>query len=450
MLRRLRSWTYRFERRRLRSKVFPIKASRIYIMDGVEDDPFMHDRTRRLESGIQAKSIQHIDDAELNEIVAQNGLNSPQHHGMKADIESIVIFNRFRFDDPPELREERRAKFPALFANYGYKFHGYGGFDFSDTGSPAYRQRTGIICQSAWKIHTICGCPFLCSYCYFAHCINIMMNVEEYVDRLDDYIEEAPGQTLYQWDNWSDVTCFEPEYGGAKLLVEYFAKFAQTGMSVPPKYLELYVGKSDNVDFLLDLDHRGHTICCWSLSGRTQSTEIEYRTASIDERIAAAKRCQEAGYHVRFRLSPIIPVRNWEAENREMIEALFAEVKPDVITFETLRFRDYNAIEREIDLSLLDPEFLQAMRDAQGKKHPQGCEIPHDFRRKVYRFIIDELERVGAHGNMPLPPYALCRAPKVMWDEFADDFARHGQSPDRYVCNCGPTSAPGHELLGQA
>lgn len=407
-------------------------------MDGIEQDPLMQARARRLESGIHSEGVEHIGDAELDEIVAGNSLHSPKNHGMKADIKSIVIFNRFRFDDPPELREERRAKFPSLFANYGYKFHGYGGFDFSDTGSAAYRQRTGIVCQSAWKIHLICGCPFLCAYCYFAHCINIMMNVEEYVERLDAQIEKASGQTLYQWDNWSDVNCFEPEYGGSELLVEYFAGREK-------EYLELYVGKSDNVDFLLDLDHKEQTICCWSLSGRTQSAQIEYKTASMDDRIAAAKRCQEAGYHVRFRLSPIIPVRNWKAENREMIERLFAEVRPDVITFETLRFRSYDAITSEIDVSFLDHEFLHTMENAQTQKQFSGCEIPHDFRRMVYRFVIDELERVS-----PETPYAFCRAPKIMWDEFAEDFATHGQSPDCYVCNCGPTSTPGHELLAKA
>jgi len=403
-------------------------------MNGVEEDTMMSARARRLESGIQTKITQHIDDAELDEIVRANRLDLPEDHGIKADVKPIIIFNRFRFDDPIELSNKRKSIFPSLFRNFGYKFHGYGGFDFGDTGSQAYREKTGIICQSAWKIHTICGCPFLCSYCYFAHCINIMMNVEDYVDRMDFYLEKPVNQTLYQYDNWSDINCFEPEYGGTKLLVEYFARRKS-------EYLELYAGKSDSVDFLLDIDHKGKTICCWSLSGRTQSREIEHKTATMEERIAAASKCQKAGYHVRFRFSPVIPVKNWESEIREMIEHLFAEVSPDLITFETLRFRDYNAIKRDIDLSILDREFLDVMRNAKGAEY-QGCEIPHNFRKKIYRFIINELERVSSRT-----PYALCRAPRDMWEEFRDDFARHNQSPERYVCNCGPDSTPDNELL---
>ena len=424
----------------------PLKASKICIVESIEEVDVLSQRARRLEGGIKANSIEHVGDAELHQIVTENKLNSSIRHRMNPDFEPIVIFNKFRFDEPPETtplppfvkgetKEKRRAEFPAIFANARHNLSGYSGFDWRDSGSKAYRERTGLVCQPAWQIHTIWGCHYRCAYCSLGQYINIMMNMEEFVERLDGYIKKAPGQTLYQYDNGTDTVCFEPEYGGARLLVEYFAKREN-------EYLELYVGKSDNVDYLLNLDHRGHTVCCWSISGETQSTQLEAGTASMRDRIASAQRCQDAGYHVRFRLSPIIPVRDWETENREMIEHLFAEVRPDVITFESLRFLNYDAIEKSFDLALLEPEFVQLMKENRGEKHLQGCEIPHEYRKKVYRFIIDELERIS-----PQTLYALCRAPRVMWDEFAEDFAKHGQTPDYYVCNCGPTSAPGHELL---
>ena len=430
----------------------PLNASKICIVEGIEEVDVLRQRARRLESGIKADLIEHVGDTELNRIVIENKLNSSTRHGMNPDFEPIVIFNKFRFDEPAgttplpvaevakllgkgEMKEKRRAEFPALFANARHNISGYGGFDWRDSGSKTYRERTGLVCQPAWQIHTIWGCHYRCAYCSLGKYINIMMNMEEFVEHLDGYIEKALGQTLYQYDNGTDTVCFEPEYGGSRLLVEYFARREK-------EYLELYVGKSDNVDYLLNLDHRGHTVCCWSISGETQSTYLESGTASMRDRIASAQRCQKAGYHVRFRFSPIIPVRNWETENREMIEHLFSQVRPDVITFETLRFLNYDAIEKSFNLSLLEPDFMQVMRENQGEKDIQGGEMPHDYRKKVYRFIIDELERVS-----PQTPYALCRAPRVMWDEFDEDFAKHGQTPDYYVCNCGPTSAPGHELL---
>ncbi len=409
-----------------------LKASKLYIVEGVAEEPIMRERARRLEACIDAETVEYLGDEELSRVIRAGGLGE-ERCGMKAEIEPVVIFNRFRFDDPPETQKKRRDQFPELFTKT--RLAGYGGFDWRESGSPVYRNRTNLVCQPAWQIHSIVGCPFRCAYCHLSRHITMMMNIEELVDRLDENIRKAPGQTLYQYDNYTDIACFEPEYGGSKLLIEYFANRKD-------EYLELYVGKSDNVDYLLDLDHRGHTICCWSASGQTQSAEIEWNTASMQERITAARRCQEAGYHVRFRLSPIIPVQNWRAENREMIAMMFAETRPDVITFETLRFLDYTQIKELFDLSLIDPEFLHVMEEFQGEKHVQGCQIPDSYREKVYRFIIDELERVS-----PKTPYALCRGSRAMWDTLADDFARHGQTPENYVCNCGPTSAPGNNLL---
>ena len=410
----------------------PLRASKLYIVEGIEEDPLTRERARRLKTGILADLVEHVGDAELNSAFMSGDLNS-KRHGMKADIKPVVIFNRFRFDDTAVERKRRQAEFPGLFEKS--KLSGYGGIDWREIGPAAYRENTKLVCNPAWQIHSIVGCHFRCAYCDLGSPVIIMMNIEELVDRLDEAIRNAPGQTLYQYDNVTDTVCFEPEYGGAKLLVEYFAGREE-------EYLELYAGKSDHVDHLLDLEHRGHTVCCWSLAGQTQTREFEWKTASMRKRIESARKCLEAGYHVRFRLSPIVPVKNWEDENRELIQLIFAETQPDLITFETLRYLDYDDLTASIDTSLLDPEFLSAMEESKDQDHFRGCEIPHWYREKVYRFIIGELERFS-----PETPYALCRAPRAMWEALENDFARHGQDPDHYVCNCGPYSAPGHELL---
>jgi cation diffusion facilitator CzcD-associated flavoprotein CzcO len=113
-----------------------------------------------------------------------------------------------------------------------------------------------------------------------------------------------------------------------------------------------------------------------------------------------------------------------------------------VITFETLRYIDYDQLCSDFDLDLLDPEFVEMMRTDDREDFPRGDEIPDEMRHRIYRHVIDELERVS-----PETPYAFCREQRSMWDVFAEDFDRHDQHPDRYVCNCGGYSQPGHELL---
>ncbi len=414
--------------------MIPLEASRLLIYREVADDPYMSRRAERLMQFIHAEEVEYdVTDERLEEVLRETGLAHPPLMGMHNENRPLVIFNHWRFDEPVDLQRKRRAQYPTVFSNSTVKFSGVEGFDWRDSGSRLWRERTGLVCNPAWQLHSIGGCHFRCAYCSLGWCINILMNVEEYMARLAKRLEIdawARAQKLWQYDNQTDTVCFEPEFGMAPALVEFFAR--KEG-----KWLELYVGKSDHVDFLLELDHRGKTVCCWSLSGPTQSTEIEWRAAPMDARIEAMARCREAGYPVRVRFSPIVPVRNWREENREMIERLFSAVQPDLVTFETLRFMDYQKIVRYLDPELLDEEFLEVMERAQGQPHRQGCEIPREYRLKVYRFIIDELERVS-----PQTPYALCRAEREVWKALAADFARHGQHPDNYVCNCGPWSTP--------
>jgi hypothetical protein len=415
----------------------PLKASKICIVEGVENDPRTADRARRLLGAIETDSVEGVDEPRLAEIAGEIAESPRPRHGMSLKVEPVVILNLARFGDSEEVKQARREQHPDLFKLGGtFPISGYGGFFWRPSGTAEHRQRTGWVCQPAWQLHTAWGCHYRCAYCSLGHFVNLMMNLEEFVATLDAEIEaHAPQQTLFQYDNGTDIVSFEPEYGGSRLLVEYFA--GRDG-----QFLELYVGKSANVDFLLDLDHRGHTVCCWSLSGRTQSTRIERGAASMAERIEAARRCQEAGYHVRHRFSPFVPVKGWREETREMIEALFAQVKPDVITFESIRYLGYEALVRDLGPDLLDAEFLEVMRSVAGVEVQSGEEVPIDYRRKMYRFIIDELERVS-----PETPYAFCREQRSTWEYFADDFGRHGQGPDGYACNCGPFSAPGNPLL---
>jgi hypothetical protein len=413
----------------------PLKAERVLIVDGVMDDPAAAARAERLIAELDPDSVEHVDDERLCEIMEDPEIVGRGRHGMHMEIEPVVVLNREHLEHTEQQRQARLEAHPCLKRGT-WPLGGYDGLYWRRSGSPEHRAETGMVCTPAWQLHTIRGCHYRCSYCSLGHYVNLMMNLEEFVEALPGLIaERAPSQGLFQYDNGTDIVAFEPEYGGSKLLIDFFAQRED-------QFLELYVGKSASVDFLLDYDHRGHTVCCWSLSGRTQSREIEWRSAPMEERIEASRKCEEAGYHVRHRFSPIVPVRNWREEITEMIELLFATVEPDVITFETLRYVDYDQLCGDFDLNMLDPEFVELMETDDREEFPRGDEIPDQFRRTVYRFVIDELERVS-----PETPYAFCREQLTTWEHFAQDLDRHDQHSDRYVCNCGSYSQPGHELL---
>lgn len=412
--------------------MLPVNARGVFIKQEAADDPRSLARIERMMPFIHCDTEPVvIDDDGLAELIEREQLNSMPRHGRQADeVEPVVLFNQFLYHHGPEERARRREKYPEFFHGFLQRYGGYGGFDWRPSGDAEYRRKTGLICQPAWAIHSFWGCHFRCAYCNLGHVAQVYVNLEDWIEHIREGLAESPGQRLYQWDNGTDNVCWEPEYGGTKMLVDLFAEQEE-------KYLELYVGKSDHVDFLLDYAHKGHTVCCWSLGGETQCRVVEPRTASMEERITAARKCEQAGYPVRIRLSPMVPVVGWEREITHMLERMFEEITPEVITVEPLRFCTHEELLRDFEPGVLDPEFVESMKtvsedDDGWARH----EFPDEYRLRMYRLVLREVERLS-----PRTPVGLCREKRRIWDALTDNFRRMGQDPDDYVCNCGPTSA---------
>ncbi len=292
--------------------------------------------------------------------------------------------------------------------------------------------REGIVCQSAMELNPIFGCPFRCAYCGFGRVVRVMTDVEGFMDGLPELFERHPDQQLWKYSNMTDLPAFEPEYDGVLPMVRRFAR--EDG-----RYLMLFT-KSDAVDFLIGADHGGHTIVSWSLSGRTVSRDVDKRTATLEERVGAMRRCREAGYHVRARISPIVPLVDWRAEYAEMFEMLFAQVRPEVVTLELLGWMDCEDLTRMLPAECLDAGYLAAAQDAADEmRGKRKSPFPHEVRREVYDYCIDQVNRL-----CPATPVSICHGTPPMWDTLGPKI---GMTPDDFVCNCGPTSTELNPLM---
>ena len=402
----------------------------VYVTESVEQDPRSLERAERMIAAMTpGKVVRNVTDEQLNAAVDERGWKTNLRWGeRKEPHDPDVVLSTFRYDLSADDKKALIQQYPNLSVNdlgvgAGWKFRG--------DGVPAWREKAHTICQPAWQLHSATGCSFRCAYCWFGNVINIRVNIEGLVEFTDREIKRLnPPQTIWKWDNGTDINCFEPEYGAVKPLVEYFAKQRE-------HYLLLYTGKSDNVDFMLDYDHGGQTIIQWSLSPRTQSTQIEPVTAPWDQRVESMRKCQEAGYQVRFRFSPIMPVKNWREEYTELIELIFAKTRPDVCALCMFGWMDFDRADSCLDLSMWDPIFVDAMRAAAPfLKGKRTGPIPHDARAVIYQHLIDEITRVS-----PTTPIALCLDTPEMWKVFESQL---NQSAEEYVCVCGPYCTPGN------
>lgn len=404
---------------------------KVHVVDRVHDDPLAERRLQRMIAALKPRDVIEINDEGLERLVHDSGgtrgheLRTGSYHRRDTP---VVIFNAFRHDDHgitaarkahPALDTCMLLGQGAITTRAGYYQHG-----------PDWCQ-----CQPAKEFHSIYGCLHACDYCHVENFLNIMLDLEWLAEVVTNTMKDTPGQQLYKYDNQTDQICFEPEYGASELFVDLFA-------NQPDKYLLLYT-KSDNVDHLLGLDHRGHVIVNWSLSPRTQSTRIEKGTPSVSRRIHAMRKCQDTGYRVRARISPIIPLAGWREEYAAMLDELYASADPDVITLDVIGFMSPAQMQIAMDTSLFDPE-ARALLDSQAgiTRQRWGKHVfPHAYRKQLYEHVIGEIRK-----HRPGQVVSICNETFDMW-EAVGPLLGNNADPGRFTCCCGPNSVPGGYLL---
>jgi spore photoproduct lyase len=91
--------------------------------------------------------------------------------------------------------------------------------------------------------------------------------------------------------------------GLTKMLIPFFSRFTNGSL--------MLLTKSSNVDNLLAVKSKNNTVVSWSLNAQQIIHQYELGTADLDERIEAAKQCQNHGYRIRIRIDPGILYPKW-------------------------------------------------------------------------------------------------------------------------------------------
>jgi hypothetical protein len=382
--------------------MLPISARTVYIDPEIAKRPNCQHRLERILPHIHCDDIREYDEQALKEI---NSVGSRRHGKDDFGDDAVLAFTTFD--------EKRRG------------WH----YNWRDEAV-----QHGGVCQPGPQLNIVAGCVYRCAYCGFGRRIHFSLDIEQFVDGLDEVFVRHPNSRLYKYSNTTDLPPFEPELDAIPPLVRRFA-------DEPDRYLMLFT-KSDQTDFLHDLDHRGHTIISWSLTCDTASRLIDKRTPSLEERIQAMRRAREAGYLVRARLSPVVPISNWQNEYESLFERLYDQVRPDVVTLELLGWMEFSDLTAMFPPGLLDSDALAAAESAADElRDVTWGPFTQQTHEEVYRFCIETSRRIS-----PGTPISVCHGTADTWKSLGSLME---MTPDDYVCNCGPLSAPGGPLYDQ-
>ena len=417
--------------------MYKLAPPQVVVLQDVLDDPAMSAVYERLVGALPPQTpVRVICDEEIVDLALGEDWNAQcQRMGMPPPAGDPLIFvGRMRWDEKwPALQEQIKQRVPDAPMAMFHKLYGYDAFSYANFCQDAETNPGNFgMCRPAWRLHLTWGCPHKCFYCSCTGVMTAMANLDQYRRKVQELVEKNPWELCWLYDDDAEGLALEPEYGGMKMLAEYFG-------TTPDRYLTVHT-KSANVDFLRDLDHRGHTIMTWSLTGPTQSTLMEGRTGTTLERIEAAAKVQAWGYTPRFKFKPIVPVVNWREELAEMIRVVFERTRPDNITLFTLAWMGYPDLVKLADTDLLDPWAFKAAEKAAGEMAGVSTgPFPPHVRQTIYEFCIEEIRKYDREV-----PVALSTETVEMWKALGPKL---GMSPGDYVCGCGPQVTPGLRKL---
>jgi spore photoproduct lyase len=256
------------------------------------------------------------------------------------------------------------------------------------------------------------GCPYYCTYCYLAFVyrkyspfIKININYNTMFKQIRKTISLTRSKTSFNMGEMLDSLALDHITNLTNKLIPFFSGFSNA-------YLMLLT-KSSNINNLLAIKPNEHTVVSWSLNAQEPIELYETGTASLSERIRAAKLCQDKGWRIRFRIDPGILYHNWQAGYTDLIQKTLTYTKPENITLGMLRL-----LPGHIRLStdaygnrariLCDHEFVKGAADGKLRYPPKE-------RISFYSFLIDIIRRFDKEVSI-----SLCRETREIWNIFND------------------------------
>jgi spore photoproduct lyase len=233
------------------------------------------------------------------------------------------------------------------------------------------------------------NCPMDCVYCILQAYLNnpwlsFFVNTDELLAELATTFAETP-QTFRRigTGEFTDSMALDRATGLSRILIEFFK-------DAPNAVLELK-SKAVSLDNLQHSKHGSRTIMAWSLNSTEIMAREELRTASLEQRLAAAAQCAAWGYKLAFHFDPLIYHPGWKTGYKETIDRLFAAVPAKSIVW----------------ISLGALRFLPALKNIATARFPNSRFFQEEFvlgldnkfryfrplRTEMYRHMVHHLSR---------------------------------------------------------
>lgn len=190
---------------------------------------------------------------------------------------------------------------------------------------------SGICCPHFWYLKWANGCPYKCEYCYLQYTFRylpepvIFTNLHtDMVRELKDWLTRHTQPQILVTGELADSLVYDKKVGLTKLLIPIFQ---DTSLN-PYGHRVYFLTKSTCIENILTFRPSRAVITTFSVNALPAWAAYEHGTPSPEDRLSAARTLSEAGWPVRIRLDPMVPVPSWEDA--------YAEIAEDICTIKTL------------------------------------------------------------------------------------------------------------------
>ena len=411
--------------------------SKLFAHQDFVNFPDAIERVEAIESAM-GQPARRFGDADIPDVIEEsNWVGLRRRYGELEDPpDPDVVLTIARWERDAEAEEKIIQACPEGGAR-GLASHmlGRGAFSFFCSGQTDLTPKQDHVCRPAWRLVTMNGCPHRCAYCSLGGVQFAMVNLDQYIEYLDKLIENNPWETVYLFNDASDTLVLEPEINNVRRFLDYF-------QTKERRYFVVHT-KSANVDHLLEHGHQQRAILLWTIAGPTASRLFEPGAGTCEERLEAARKCYQAGYPIRLKFKPIIPVKAWREDAKTMAQLALDGMRPELINLFCLAWMTADEVHQAFDTDQFDPEVVKQMDE--GRDEVEGVRagpLPHKTRAMIYDHFITEIRKVD-----PEVPITFSTETLEMWQEFGP---RLGYKPTDYICGCGAQAEPGVTRLKQS
>ncbi|MBW2734433.1 MAG: DNA photolyase [Deltaproteobacteria bacterium] len=194
---------------------------------------------------------------------------------------------------------------------------------------PAYSERT--VCCGLYTLDAALGCSFSCSYCtiqtFYGDKAVVDAELPRKLRELSSSLE--PGRFYHIGTGQSSDSLI---LGNHERVLEELCAFAADH----PHVLLEFKTKSDRVEPLLELSPPSNVVCSWTLNPQVVIDNEEHHTATLAQRIEAARRVANAGLKVAFHFHPMLHYAGWREGYADIAKELVARFDPTEVLFCTM------------------------------------------------------------------------------------------------------------------